>query len=531
MAIVPRGGKRGLGLVFLGVLGQLLCLAESERASESLVVEAQKKNLTQILESVPEGAHVLFEFYAHWCPHCKHFKPTYEEVGTFFMKLPKVKPEVFVMRIDCAIKENQETCSDYGVTGYPTVHFGLPKQFLDKDLTNLQQVKARKTPLIVKAIGDILGVDFKFDDGSAKGSTTPTVKTNEGVRKETHRAVHLGDMERATVEIFDHILSNRALLQNEAQRKGLLDFLTLLSVAHPSTRCQMSAQHLASKFDEMWPENQERPTEEFRKFRMCTNQFKMMEWATCKGSLPNSRGFTCGVWSLMHSMAARVPETNGAKTWHAGMSGFIQNFFGCKVCADHFYELLQTPDALGMTTRKDVALWLWRVHNQVNARLAKEEAKDGTGDPDFPKIQWPSKEQCPLCAVPGADASQKNWNSEEVHIFLINFYQDPAPLPVQRERWSGSGQDGGDVEGIAVPSEKDKVRNVALGRKALDPDTLAIGSEDSLKKFSQGEKKEVIEESRVGLAPVACIAIVLVVMFTLRGRFNKSKRTVNTKHV
>lgn len=527
-------GRRGFALVFVGILGQLGCFVEGSSELETFVVEAHNDNVTRILQSVPESTHVLFEFYAHWCPHCTHFKPTYDAVGAFFMKPPRVQPEVFVVRIDCALKANQKTCSAYDVTGYPTVHFGLPRHFLDKDLKSLKLVTPRKKDSIVKAIGEMLYVDYNVQGASTRGGSSPEVpKAVEHVRKENNRQVHLGDMERSTVEIFDHILSNRALLHGAEQRKGLLDFLTLLSVAHPSTRCQMSAQHLAAKFDELWPQSQAEPVQEFRKFRMCTNQFKTMEWVTCKGSKPDSRGFTCGLWSLMHSMAVKVPDSNGAKLWHAGISGFIRNFFGCKVCADHFFELLQTPDAVNLVTREDVTLWLWRVHNQVNARLAREEAKDGTGDPDFPKIQWPSREQCPLCSVPGPNpGGSLDWNGKEVFVFLINFYQDPTPLPVQRERWMGNGQETGEPEGaIAAPSKKAQAQNVSLGRKALNPDVLAaVVSENSVHKFSHGTKRAA-NESGVGLIPIACVVIAVVVMFTLRGKFNKLARPSVSKRM
>ena len=42
------------------------------------------------------------EFYASWCPACKHFQPHYEKVSAFFYGSPRPKPEVYVARVDCA---------------------------------------------------------------------------------------------------------------------------------------------------------------------------------------------------------------------------------------------------------------------------------------------------------------------------------------------------------------------------------------------------------------------------------------------
>ena len=48
------------------------------------------------------GRGVLMEFYAAWCPACKHFQPHYDKVAAYFYGTPRPKPEVYVARVDCA---------------------------------------------------------------------------------------------------------------------------------------------------------------------------------------------------------------------------------------------------------------------------------------------------------------------------------------------------------------------------------------------------------------------------------------------
>ena len=48
------------------------------------------------------GRGVLMEFYAAWCPACKHFQPHYDKVAAYFYGSPRLKPEVYVARVDCA---------------------------------------------------------------------------------------------------------------------------------------------------------------------------------------------------------------------------------------------------------------------------------------------------------------------------------------------------------------------------------------------------------------------------------------------
>lgn len=67
---------------------------------------------------------------------------------------------------------------------------------------------------------------------------------------------------------------------------------------------------------------------------------------------------------------------------------------------------------------------------QVNKRVAKQEQADHSGDPFYPKVQWPSPEACPLCRIPslstrGPDA-EPEWNEDEVYRFLLAFYGNKA---------------------------------------------------------------------------------------------------------
>ncbi len=76
----------------------------------------------------------------------------------------------------------------------------------------------------------------------------------------------------------------------------------------------------------------------------------------------------------------------------------------------------------------------WPVRPQVNARLARVEAQHGksfTGDPGWPKEQWPPREVCAACvaAQPGAAAAGEGgggsgggWHEAAVAAFLERSY-------------------------------------------------------------------------------------------------------------
>ena len=43
-------------------------------------------------------------------------------------------------------------------------------------------------------------------------------------------------------------------------------------------------------------------------------------WQSCKGSQEGKRGYTCGLWQVLHSLAARVgPEEVGGAVWMHGV--------------------------------------------------------------------------------------------------------------------------------------------------------------------------------------------------------------------
>lgn len=65
---------------------------------------------------VTKGDDMWFvEFYAPWCGHCKNLKPHWTGLAK------SVKGKVKVGAVDCT--QHQQTCSEFGVQGFPTIKF------------------------------------------------------------------------------------------------------------------------------------------------------------------------------------------------------------------------------------------------------------------------------------------------------------------------------------------------------------------------------------------------------------------------
>ena len=65
-----------------------------------------------------------------------------------------------------------------------------------------------------------------------------------------------------------------------------------------------------------------------QEFSICGSEDQIpRDWVICKGSLPDTRGYTCGLWMLFHTLLARAEDSQGASVI-LSINGFISNLFG-----------------------------------------------------------------------------------------------------------------------------------------------------------------------------------------------------------
>lgn len=67
-------------------------------------------------EEVKKHEHLLVEFYAPWCGHCKKLTPEYEQAAE---TLAKNDPPFFVAKVDAT--EQKKVAEEFGVQGFPTL--------------------------------------------------------------------------------------------------------------------------------------------------------------------------------------------------------------------------------------------------------------------------------------------------------------------------------------------------------------------------------------------------------------------------
>lgn len=96
-----------------------LVFASSPEDSMPGIVDLTSNNVESVLDG---SKHVLVEFYAPWCGHCKTLAPEMQKVGEV---LQKQRPsDIVVAKVNC--DAHADICSKHQVRGYPTIKF-FPK--------------------------------------------------------------------------------------------------------------------------------------------------------------------------------------------------------------------------------------------------------------------------------------------------------------------------------------------------------------------------------------------------------------------
>ncbi|KAL8228967.1 hypothetical protein R6Q57_013867 [Mikania cordata] len=396
-------------------------------------VDLNDTNFDEVLKDTP-ATYAIVEFFAHWCPACRNYKPQYEKVARLFNGANAVHPGIILMtRVDCANKINTKLCDKFSVTHYPALYWGSPSKFVGGEWNGKNENSkirpiddGRTADRLLKWINTQLGSSYSLEDEKYENDHLHSNVSDPG---QIARAIY--DVEEATSFAFDIIVEHKMIKPDT--RVTLIKFMQLLVAHHPSRRCRRGSADILVKFDDLYPSNKwladkqesENGTKHspLGKFDICGKEVPRGYWMFCRGSKNDTRGFSCGLWVLLHSLSVRVEDGESQMAFTATCD-FIHHFFICEECREHFYNMCSRVSSSFSSTR-DFVLWLWTSHNEVNTRLKKTEESLKTGDPKFPKTTWPTKHLCPACynnPNQNEESSSIDWDRDEVFKFLTGYY-------------------------------------------------------------------------------------------------------------
>ncbi|XP_052419547.1 sulfhydryl oxidase 1 [Carassius gibelio] len=95
----------------------LIAQAGLYTASDQIII-LSPENVDSVLFN--SSAALFVEFYATWCGHCVAFSPTWKDLAR---DIKEWKPAVDLAAIDCADESNRKVCTNFGITGYPSLKF------------------------------------------------------------------------------------------------------------------------------------------------------------------------------------------------------------------------------------------------------------------------------------------------------------------------------------------------------------------------------------------------------------------------
>ncbi|CAD5227656.1 unnamed protein product [Bursaphelenchus okinawaensis] len=503
------------------------------------VLELDVNNFNSSVYHQPRAFFV--EFYASWCGHCIHYKPTWVKFATQLRHWSKT---VQVTVVNCADEKNSPLCREHAIAAFPTVkYFKLNSaskddgQLYEGDKYNLpdmtrsvvSHVKAdydsnhpanwpkldlSPESAILESLWAEAGVEAglmalvidnePYGDGFATkinyqsaeqvyvavisskhalatqfgGVAVPSVQvfkrsqpnspiysSNEAfnfdkISTEIDRILEengaqqkppalnaaaaaasptvspVVDWKQFEVQYMDLVSSLHYMLTQEIPRreviekehlKALKDFVHVMRKYVPLSA---PVRRLLLRLDEYVQPITTRllATEWLAKLKEIQEELghpvpAKTDYKACRGSKPFLRGYTCGLWTLFHTITVEAYKQNKHDpNFKPGydvlepIHQFIYNYLSCVECAKNFDKMARGENGvLDQKNPEDVVLWLWNAHNRANKRLSG----DASEDPMFKKQQFPNNALCLACHKPDGSFDQA-----EVLKFMVQYFSD-----------------------------------------------------------------------------------------------------------
>ncbi|CAM9676507.1 unnamed protein product, partial [Hapterophycus canaliculatus] len=378
--------------------------------------------------------------------------PQWEKVGTALRD-----SDVRVGAVNCI--KHRRLCQSLLVDSFPTL-IALNAPGERRGTAAEPAVKIMKpTFSTYHSVMDAVKTEFpsalQIDEAAAGSVAVARALEQEETNLESVIEYVAGGGAPCKLRVEDAAVSIRFVLRNEVftqghkldeQRMGaLLSFLDLLATTFPGTMNRASFRGLATEL------RRDPGLNDFTRWEKRIETFHIGPLAPSKednwpaanierGTETGVLNFTSGLWSLFHVLSvSSAPMRQNSYAVMEGIRSFVENFFRCQECRRHFLEMYATCDNGRCNISKSnnmrgqhisegesaLALWVWRMHNAVNTRLARESDQDV--DPH--KSLWPSATICKECwSGFQQERDQPSWSETEVLKFIKGVFSCPEEV-------------------------------------------------------------------------------------------------------
>ncbi|XP_039340686.1 sulfhydryl oxidase 1 [Mauremys reevesii] len=387
------------------------------------------------------------------------------------------------------LSSEEELVKKYGVTAFPS-SFLLIKNGTFSRIPVQMEARSFYTHFLRRLPGVTRGPYAPTRAPDMRIKTTPTPR-----RAADRSKVYMTDLESALHYALRVEVARFSVLTGERVR-ALKDFVAVLAKYFPG---RPFVRNFLRSVDR-WLRNVRESSIPYSALELVLTNRKEgqapavlsnnVTWVGCQGSEPHFRGYPCSLWTLFHLLTVQATRHRRLGTGPlevlGAMRSYVQSFFGCRECAQHF-EGMAAESMDKVRSVNEAALWLWSRHNRVNARLAGTE----TEDPQFPKLQWPPPELCPLCH--GVVNRRHVWDEAAVLRFLkahfspanifLDYTEPERALVVRRSREAkeGAGEwamgDGEEREEEEEEEERGEGEEDGEERRPGKPEGAGVGME------------------------------------------------------
>jgi len=379
----------------------------------------------------------VVEFYAPWCPHCQEFRWHYIEFARNCSAFAKNSYGIDIDFHAISCTANQKICRKQSIGAYPTI------RIYPSGSSNYTEVVFWNVHCftVLKALINTNNMELLEEEetnSNHEQHETTTTRSNSQLRRnnkksstttakddtDTDTIIH--DSRTSTIILDDAFLSfDFAMRQSIYMKEGPLsnstavvfrDWIALLRlVLPPLWKIHNALDSIVLDMDRVVKD------EQYLLDIMDTKgPSSKLHWHGCTSE--SSHGYTCGLWELFHIVSVSVVEwNNAAVTPHSIVTteyvatmlySYVSEFFGCDVCRRNFISNFDSCSQnrchrLGNsdtshTEWKQLPLWLWEEHNDVNVRLKLEQKQKKNKhaqltSQEIENAKWPSRYDCPSC--------------------------------------------------------------------------------------------------------------------------------------